>query len=150
MEMTIVIIVLGLIQIGIGWYAEYKPRKEIENMSKLPPERNILLKVTPSIPYFKASFVAIPFFWFAYFVYDEKFINGVVSLIILGVVLAVFFSIVYWFMRASKNRLNNYCFDRCEKLEIKFIPGNLNSKPVVLCEPWSKRDSKRIFFARQT
>ncbi len=141
--------VMILFQIVMFWYSEYKPKSEIKRMGTIQPRKDILLELTPPIPLFKASLIATPFFVLGYFVYSEDFRTGVIMLLVSGVLLAILFSILYWFMRAAKNRINNYCFEKCDESKIEFIPGNLNSKPVVFCEPWSHKDARRIMFAER-
>jgi hypothetical protein len=136
-----------LFLILVFWYTDYKPKSEIKKMGTIQPRKDILLALTPPVPFFKASLVAVPFFVLGYYVYSEKFRTGVFMLFAAGILMAALFSILYWFVRGSKNSLNNYCLKKCEELKIEFIPGNLNSKPVVFCEPWSKKDARRIMFA---
>lgn len=153
MDGYIFLIILFVFVGGVHWYADYKPPKEIESMATMFPKKDLLLEITPPIPYFKAFFIALPFIVLGYYSYcnaPESKSNFIAySLLILGLLISVLFSFLYFFIRKSKNSLNNYCLDKCKKLRVKFILGNLNSKPIVACAPWSKKDMRKIEFVRE-
>ena len=88
-------------------------------MGEMPIEKDILLKVTPAIPYLGVCMVALAFISLAYLTKDdESFVLGVNLLLFAGISLPLFYAAGHRYLRSLKNKLNNYCFEKSKALKI--------------------------------
>lgn len=127
------------------YWVSYKTRKEIKRMAGMPPKKDILLKISRPVPYLWAILFLSPFGLIEYYIIDPSF--KYVS-IFAGLILTFIFVLVYWLIRASKNRLNNKYLEMCAERNVGFVPGNLYTNPIVKDQPWSLKDQKKVIFTR--
>jgi hypothetical protein len=145
-EMKFDIIPIAIVLMGalFLYWVSSKTRKEIKRMAEMPPEKDILLKISSPFPFLSSFLVFSPFGLLAYYAPDPWFTN---ILLFVGLILSLIFVLSYWLIRASKNKLNNKYLVECAYKKVGFIPGNLFTYPIVKDQPWSLKDKKKVVFA---
>lgn len=111
----------------------YLIRNDFKHMSMMRPEKDILIKTTPDMPWTYIIVIAAPILYLWYIVGPWEY--QYLLLILCGfLVLITLFG--YIILRNTKNSLNNKYLALCLQKGVTFIPAGLNSKPVIKDKPW--------------